>query len=101
MRIGKSPMTNLHLGSDRDNYDTFISIVGESNWLKMKDTCEAAAAVFPKSLYCGIDLLVYPDLQRHTIIEINAFGDLIPGTLHQGMDTYTSEVKAILRNETY
>jgi hypothetical protein len=62
MRIGKSPMTNLHLGSDRDNFDTFISIVGESNWLKMKHTCEAAAAVFPNSLYCGIDLLVYPDL---------------------------------------
>lgn len=62
----------------------------------MKQTCEAAAAVFPNSLYCGIDLLVYPDLQRHSIIEINAFGDLIPGTTYQGMDTYTSEVKAIL-----
>ncbi len=96
MRIGKSPMTNLHLGSDRDNYDTFIGIVGESNWLNMKQTCEAAAAVFPNSLYCGIDLLVYPDLQRHSIIEINAFGDLIPGTTYKGMDTYTSEVKAVL-----
>jgi hypothetical protein len=53
----------------------FISIVGETNWLKMKQTCETAAAVFPHSLYCGIDLLVYPDLQRHAIIEINAFGD--------------------------
>ena len=97
MRIGKSPMTNLHLGSDRDNYDTFINIVGESNWLKMKQTCENAARVFPHSLYSGIDLLVYPDLQRHSIIEINAFGDLIPGTTYQGMDTYTSQVKAVLR----
>ena len=96
MRIGKSPMTNLHLGSDRDNYDTFINVVGESNWMLMKQTCETAAAVFPHSLYCGIDLLVYPDLQRHSIIEINAFGDLIPGTTYQGMDTYTSEVKAVL-----
>lgn len=96
MRIGKSPMTNLHLGSDRDNFDTFISIVGKANWLKMKNTCEAAAGVFPNSLYCGIDLLIYPDLQRHAIIEINAFGDLIPGTTYQGMDTYTSEVKAVL-----
>ena len=98
MRIGKSPMTNLHLGSDRDNFDTFITIVGQSNWLEMKQTCEAAAAVFPHSLYCGIDLLVYPDLQRHSIIEINAFGDLIPGTTYRGMDTYTSEVKAVMAN---
>ncbi len=98
MRIGKSPMTNLHLGSDRDNFDTFICLVDESNWLKMKQTCEVAAAVFPNSLYCGIDLLVYPDLKRHSIIEINAFGDLIPGTTYQGMDTYTSEVKVVMAN---
>ena len=67
----------------------------------MKQTCEVAAAVFPNSLYCGIDLLVYPDLQRHSIIEINAFGDLIPGTIYQGMDTYSSEIKAVLGIRNY
>lgn len=97
MRIGNSPMTNLHLGSDRAGIDEFLSLVEEENWLAMKQTCEDAAAVFPKSLYCGIDLLVYPDRQRHAIIEINAFGDLIPGTTYNGMDTYRSEIKAVLR----
>lgn len=101
MRIGKSPMTNLHLGSDRDNYDTLIDLIGESNWLKMKKTCEDAARVFPNSLYAGIDLLVYPDLQRHSVIEINAFGDLIPGTTYNGMDTYTSQIKALLEKINY
>jgi D-alanine-D-alanine ligase-like ATP-grasp enzyme len=63
----------------------------------MKRTCEAAAALFPNSLYCGIDLLIRPDYQQHAILEINAFGDLLPGTTWNGFDTYTSEVQAMLK----
>ena len=97
VRLGKSPMTNLHLGSDRLPGEAFFQKVGDENWQAMKQTCEAAAALFPNSLYCGIDLLVYPDFRRHAILEINAFGDLLPGMTWQNMDTYTSEVKAILQ----
>lgn len=101
VRLGKSPMTNLHLGSDRLNGEEFLAQVGAENWQTMKQTCEAAAALFPKSLYCGIDLLVYPDFRRHAILEINAFGDLLPGITWNNMDTYTSEVKAILNLTAY
>ncbi|RUS95886.1 hypothetical protein DSM106972_088990 [Dulcicalothrix desertica PCC 7102] len=62
----------------------------------MKYTCEQAAKLFPTSLYCGVDLLILPDWKQHAILEINAFGDLLPGILWNGMDTYTSEVKAML-----
>ncbi|BAZ17613.1 hypothetical protein NIES4071_94930 [Calothrix sp. NIES-4071] len=62
----------------------------------MKYTCEQAAKLFPRSLYCGVDLLILPDWKQHAILEINAFGDLLPGILWNGMDTYTSEVKAML-----
>ena len=95
VRLGNSPMTNLHLGSDRGDEEEFLTQVGEQNWDKMKQTCEAAAALFPNSLYCGIDLLVYPDFRQHAILEINAFGDLLPGITWNGMDTYASEVQAI------
>ena len=70
-----------------------------SNWQKMTSTCEQAAGLFPNSLYCGVDLMILPDWQQHAVLEINAFGDLLPGILWNGMDTYTSEVKAILRRE--
>ncbi|NER33826.1 MAG: hypothetical protein F6J93_07180 [Oscillatoria sp. SIO1A7] len=96
VRLGNSPMTNLHLGSDRGDLEEFLAQVGGQNWDKMKQTCEAAAALFPNSLYCGIDLLVYPDFRQHAILEINAFGDLLPGITWNGMDTYASEVQAIL-----
>jgi hypothetical protein len=97
VRLGKSPMTNLHLKSDRGNSEEFLQRVGVENWQAMRQTCETAARLFPNSLYCGIDLLVYPDFRRHAILEINAFGDLLPGITWNNIDTYTSEVKAILR----
>jgi glutathione synthase/RimK-type ligase-like ATP-grasp enzyme len=96
VRLGHSPMTNLHLGNDRTNLDALLTQVKQDNWQEMKRTCEAAAALFPNSLYCGIDLLISPDRQQHAILEINAFGDLLPGTTWNGLDTYTSEVQAML-----
>ena len=99
VRLGKSPMTNLHLGNERGNTEEFLAKVGKENWQVMKQTCEAAAALFPNSLYCGVDLLILPDWQQHVILEINAFGDLLPGILCNGLDTYTSEVKAILEKQ--
>ncbi|HIK06777.1 MAG TPA: STM4014 family protein [Trichormus sp. M33_DOE_039] len=99
VRLGKSPMTNLHLGNERGDTAEFLAKIGDENWEKMKRTCEAVAALFPNSLYCGIDLLIFPDFRRHAILEINAFGDLIPGIFWQGLDTYTSEVKAILNRQ--
>ncbi|PSB34025.1 STM4014 family protein [Chlorogloea sp. CCALA 695] len=96
VRLGKSPMTNLHLGNERGDTQEFLAKVGLENWQVMKQTCAAAAALFPHSLYCGVDLLILPDWQRHVILEINAFGDLLPGIIWNGLDTYTSEVKAIL-----
>lgn len=96
VRLGKSPMTNLHLGNERGNTEEFLAKVGAENWEIMKRTCEQAAALFPNSLYCGVDLLILPDWKTHAILEINAFGDLLPGILWNEIDTYTSEVKAIL-----
>lgn len=96
VRLGKSPMTNLHLGNERGDTEEFLTKVGADNWEKMQRTCEAAAALFPNTLYCGVDLLIAPDFQHHAILEINAFGDLLPGIIYKGLDTYTSEVQAML-----
>lgn len=97
VRLGNSPMTNLHLGNDRTNLDALLTKVKQENWEEMKQTCQGASGLFPNSLYCGIDLLIRPDYRQHAILEINAFGDLLPGTTWNGLDTYTSEVKAMLK----
>jgi len=96
VRLGKSPMTNLHLGNQRGDINEFLDKVSDDNWQKMKRTCEEAAGLFPNSLYCGVDLMILPDWQQHAVLEINAFGDLLPGIFWNGMDTYESEIKALL-----
>ncbi|MEM6753075.1 MAG: STM4014 family protein [Cyanobacteria bacterium P01_C01_bin.38] len=95
VRLGKSPMTNLHLGNERGDIDEFLHKVGDDNWQKMKRTCEQAAGLFPNSLYCGVDLMILPDWEQHAVLEINAFGDLLPGITYRGLDTYESELKAV------
>ncbi|MEL6164770.1 MAG: STM4014 family protein [Cyanobacteria bacterium J06628_3] len=100
VRLGKSPMTNLHLGNERGDINEFLEKVGDSNWQKMNRTCEQAADLFPNSLYCGVDLMIFPDWEQHAVLEINAFGDLLPGVFWNGMDTYMSEIKAVMSLRT-
>jgi hypothetical protein len=96
IRIGNSPMTNLHLGNDRREIADLPPGLSHPVWAEMLATCERAAACFPNTFYCGIDLLVAPNLKDHYIIEMNAFGDLLQGITWEGEDTYTTEVRMLL-----
>ncbi len=96
MRVSNSPMTNLHLGNDRLKITDLPPGLTADNWQKMLTTCERAAACFPRSFYCGVDLLIAPNLQDHYILEMNAFGDLLQGVAYAGLDTYAMEVKMLL-----
>jgi glutathione synthase/RimK-type ligase-like ATP-grasp enzyme len=96
VRMSRSPMTNLHLGNRRGDLAAVVARMGEKAWGDALRTCERAAAVFPGSLHVGVDLLVGPDWKRHAVLEANAFGDLLPGVLCDGMDTYEAEVRAVM-----
>jgi hypothetical protein len=98
MRTSAGPITNLHLGNQRGDvaalWARWPPAARESAWA----ACRAAAACFPRSLYCGIDLALLPGLRRHAILEVNAFGDLLPGIVDaHGDDTYSAELKALLQ----
>lgn len=95
VRLGRSPMTNLHLGGGRGNPRTLVRDLGPKGWKEARQLCERAASCFPKSLYTGVDLLVEPNMRAFKVLEVNAFGDLLPGILHEGKDTYTAEILAI------
>jgi glutathione synthase/RimK-type ligase-like ATP-grasp enzyme len=99
VRLGNSPMTNLHLGSDRRNITDLPKALSADTWAEMQHTCERAAACFPNSLYCGIDLLISPNFRDHAILEVNAFGDLLQGITWQGQDTYTTEIATLLAQQ--
>jgi hypothetical protein len=94
-RLSRSPMTNLHLLNERGDEDAVRERVGLAAWDAAMRNCELAMECFPGSLYAGIDLLFTPDHRRRVVIEVNAFGDLLPGVFWQGQETYAAELRAM------
>jgi hypothetical protein len=95
VRMSRSPMTNLHLLNRRGEWSAVLARMGPQAWRAAQRTCEQAAAVFAGSLHVGVDLLIAPGFQRHAVLEANAFGDLLPGGLSEGVDTYEAEIQAV------
>ena len=104
-RASEQPITNLHLGGQRLQISKLRERVGEEFWQRAIDTAERTAACFPESHCLGIDIL--PDLRNGVayVGEVNAYGDLLPnllglpGTLGEGVDTYTAQLRSLV--ETY
>jgi hypothetical protein len=92
MRTSRGPLTNLHLGNHRGDVDRLVRSIPPDRWHAVLATCRRAAAVFPACLYLGLDVLLTLGWRTHAILEANAFGDLLPGVLHEGRDTYAAEI---------
>lgn len=95
VRLSAKPMTNLHLLNDRSGSEAVRELVGEARWSEGIRMAEAAAGCFPGALYAGVDLMFSAGSLRPYVLEINAFGDLLPGCLDEGMDTYGAELEAV------
>lgn len=96
VRLGQHPMTNLNLLGGRGNLEEVVRRIGSAGWATVQRTCERVMTTcFPRSLYAGIDVRISPDYRHHQVLEVNAFGDLLPGVLHDGRDTYASEIAAM------
>jgi glutathione synthase/RimK-type ligase-like ATP-grasp enzyme len=94
VRTSKGPLTNLHLGNRRGDPAEARARVGEERWGAALRSAERAAQLFPGALHAGVDLAIASSLRRHAVLEINAFGDLLPGVLDRGQDTYAAEIAA-------
>jgi glutathione synthase/RimK-type ligase-like ATP-grasp enzyme len=98
VRFGRGPMTNSQLLGGKGDVETVRRRMGDEAWSQMLQLCEnTMTKCFPRSLYSGLDVLIEPDFQTARVLELNAFGDLLPWTLHEGRDTYTWEVEESLR----
>jgi glutathione synthase/RimK-type ligase-like ATP-grasp enzyme len=95
VRLSRSPMTNLHLGNKRGDPALVRERLGEALWAEVHRTAAATGRLFPGTTSMGVDLLVDSSHERHAILEVNAFGDLLPNVLHEGRDTYATEVAAL------
>ena len=86
-RIGDQMMTNLHLDNRRGDAGGLLS---EADMLALEATATLAARAFSRSHVTGLDLVVRHGQAR--VLEANAFGDLLPGLLWQGADTYAAQL---------
>ncbi|MCG8584155.1 MAG: hypothetical protein MI757_05530, partial [Pirellulales bacterium] len=84
----------LHLGNERGDLDEVRRMLGDE-WLRVCNTCERTMRLFPRSLYAGVDVAVLPNLREHVVLEVNAFGDLLPGVTCDGKDTYGAEIDCV------
>ncbi|WP_394835501.1 STM4014 family protein [Pendulispora rubella] len=91
-RAGHGPITNLHIGARRADPERLRAKIGDSAWARAVATAEKASKTFPNSLAVGVDLLVEPDPRRIAVLEMNAFGDLLRGALHDGEDPYEAQL---------
>ncbi len=96
VRTSHSPMTNLHLGNARGDVAQVRAAAGERSWAAAMETCTQAAACFPGTLHAGVDLMFRAGWRDHAVAEVNAFGDLLPGVLADGQDTYDAQITALL-----
>ncbi|MBO3739196.1 STM4014 family protein [Actinoplanes sp. NEAU-H7] len=96
VRTSRSPMTNLHLGNARGDVAAVRAAAGERSWAAAMETCVRVAACFPRTLHVGVDLMFRVGWRDHAVAEVNAFGDLLPGVLADGQDTYDAQVAALL-----
>jgi glutathione synthase/RimK-type ligase-like ATP-grasp enzyme len=92
VRTSSSPITNLHLGNKRGNVSEIQHRMGQENWANALESCERAMQCLPKTHHAGVDLAVQIGFHRHAVLEVNAFGDLLPNVLADGLDTYATEL---------
>ncbi|WP_443072459.1 STM4014 family protein [Streptomyces sp. NBC_01485] len=106
VRTSRTPLTNLHLGGRRGDLNAAREAVeaAGARWADVLGVCEQAAACFPRTLCVGVDLLPAVGWRRAAVGEVNAFGDLLPrltglpGSGAEGLDTYATQVAAVLRD---
>jgi hypothetical protein len=92
-RLSRSPFTNLNLLNERAD----VSALREREWWpKVEDACRRTAVAFPQAFHLGIDVLVAPHGREAFVLEANAFGDLLPGIIHEGMSAYEAEIAALV-----
>lgn len=96
VRKSKQVITNLHLGNKRGSLEELLATIGEEKLAEVRALAGQAAACFPDSLYCGIDILVGADRKSLKVLEVNAFGDLLPNVWHEDKNCYEAEIEAFM-----
>jgi glutathione synthase/RimK-type ligase-like ATP-grasp enzyme len=95
-RLSKTPLTNLHLGNKRGEAVLLQDKVGNTNYAALLAVAEKTVKCLPRVFYAGVDIAIPAGFSRPKVLEVNAFGDLLPNLLINGQDTYSAEITCLL-----
>ena len=99
LRKSQTPITNLHLLNERANIEELTDVLPDDTWPQVLNTARKLAELFPQSFHFAPDIAVHQDLQSHSVLEINAFGDFIQNIQHQGMNSYSWELHQWMKQQ--
>jgi glutathione synthase/RimK-type ligase-like ATP-grasp enzyme len=91
-RLAGGPFTNLQFGARRASAEELQAHLGQKAFDAMCEQAELAMARFPRSLYGGVDVCIDARKGLPHVLEVNAFGDLLPNVRCEDRDTYAWEV---------
>jgi hypothetical protein len=95
MRTSPHPITNLHLGGARGDVDALRARVPPAAWqAAMASACTVQRA--SGAFHVGVDVMFEPTLERHRVLEGNAFGDLLPNLTRDGLDVYGWQIRRLV-----
>ena len=92
VRQNRHPITNLHLGGWRGDWPALEAAMPAGALDAVYHSCRRVAAA-SGCFSLGIDVLVEPGMARHRILEANAFGDLLPNLLRDGLSVYGWQIR--------
>jgi hypothetical protein len=96
-RQSSYPVTNLHLGGRRGDFETCRSAVPNRVWFDALDQCRETARLF-RSHMVGIDVLFERGFSNSYILEANAFGDFFPNLRDaRGRTVHRAELESLAR----
>lgn len=94
VRQNKHAITNLHLGGWRGELPALQAAMPPGAWDAAMDSCRQVARLY-RSLQVGLDVMFEPGLARHRVIEVNAFGDLLPNLTLEGLSVYRWQLREV------
>jgi len=94
-RLGPHPMTNLHLLNSRGDPARARAEVRSKNGRPPSRRASGPRGCSRAATTSAWICCFTPSFRRHAVLEANAFGDLLPGALWQGLTTHEAELAAL------